>query len=399
MQVKIIGIIGLEVSGTEVAHQIDALSNEQKIIEEFINTPGGDVPDMLSIIQANIRSKAEIHTFNMGLAASAGFQIFLSGDVYHAIDYARWMAHDPAMMGSAKSVDDMPDSDPNKEALINLRDQIAEIISNRTGKSVGSIVKILAKEAWFDIEKMRNFFGLDITVISSKKKPNLKKNASISEFVNFISNFNPEIDSEENHDNMADFKKLLNKLSIRESIENPESEITSAIGKLQNKVQILEEKEKAWDKSKLALEKKVTDFEDSQKNVLETEADTFVNELAKNGLIREEGKEGIKKLFLADPETTKTSFGENLIAKVTNIIDPTKPEKETDTGLDKFKDKDGNVVVKDINWMAENEEENLNQWEAEAAKGLNTEGAKKFKAMFKAEFKEDFDKTNIEPSK
>ena len=395
MQIQILGTIGFEANGANIANQITGLSGQQKVIEEFINTVGGNIEDMLSIVQANIRSQAEIHTYNVGLCASAGFQIFLSGDKYFAMDYARWMVHDPSALGEFKSVDDMPDGHPDKETLINLRDQIAEIISNRTGKSMSSVLKVLKAETWFDLDKMRNFFGLKIESVSSKRKPDVKKNASISEFVNIISNFNPEIVSEENHDTM-ELKKVLNKLSIRESIENPESEIVNAIGKLQNKVEILEEKEKSWDKNKLALEKEIGTFKDSQKDKLETEADTFVNGLAKNGQIREEGKEGIKKLYLSDPETTKSSFGKNLISKITDQIDPTKPEKEDGTGLDKFKDENGNVVVKDINWMAKNEVDNLTKWEDEATKGLNTEGAKKFKAMFKAEYKEDFDTANTQ---
>lgn len=387
------GSIGSDFSGNYIASEIDYYDSKSKVVDLHINGFGGDVQQANSVMASIHSAKTQVDTYNMGFACSSLFQVWLSGQELNALDYARFMCHDPSL-SDGKSIEEMTDDDPNKVALIEVRAQISEIISNRTGMDKTKVLELMKAETWFDVKKMKNTFGLSINVLPTKRQPNVKKNASVAEFVNIFSNFIPEIISEDKDTTMADLKNIANKLDLSPDAAQLEDKVVNKINSLQISNAAYVEKEKAWDKSKNELEEKIKTFEDAAKANVETEAQAFVDKLASDGVIREEGKEGIKKLYLADSATTKASF-ENVIHKITDHVDgSTNSRSNNESKLDTFKNEDGKEVTKDINWMAENEEETLNQWENEATKGLNTEGAKKFKAMFKAEYNEDFDKSN-----
>lgn len=392
------GSIGQDFSGNYISEEIDYYDGESKAMDIHINGYGGDVQQANSVMASMHTAISPIDTYNMGFACSSLFQVWLSGRSLFALDYARFMCHDPSL-GDGKTIEELDDDDPNKVALIEIRSQISEIISNRTGMEKSKVLKLMKAETWFDVEKMENIFGLDITVLPTKRQPNVKKNATIAEFVNIISKFTPEIiaeaDNKTDNDTMADLKNIANKLDLSPDAANLEDKVVKSINTLQIDNTAFVEKEKTWNAEKKTLEDKIKKFEDSQKDSLETEATAFVDTLVEKKIIREEGKEGIKKLYLSDPETTKNSFGENLLIKITDQIDTSGIPRKGDNApkLETVKDGD-NVVTKDMNWYGDNEPELLDSMESEAKAGKDTDGAKKYKALFLAEYGESFDKAN-----
>ena len=80
-EILLIGEIGEEIKGREVAYEIMYLNSiGAKVIKERINTVGGSILDAFSIVSANITSECEIHTINEGVADSAGGWILASGN-------------------------------------------------------------------------------------------------------------------------------------------------------------------------------------------------------------------------------------------------------------------------------------------------------------------------------
>lgn len=94
-----------------------------------INSPGGSVFHGDAIISAITASDATIHTYNDGMAASMGFDIWVAGDVRHMSENAKNMIHATISMGvgNAKQLRETADMlDKFDEAAIG-------ILAKRTG--------------------------------------------------------------------------------------------------------------------------------------------------------------------------------------------------------------------------------------------------------------------------
>lgn len=62
-------------------------------IKLYINTYGGFIDDMWSLIDLILKSKTPIHTYCTGYAMSAGFQIFLAGHKRFLSEHSKLMYH------------------------------------------------------------------------------------------------------------------------------------------------------------------------------------------------------------------------------------------------------------------------------------------------------------------
>jgi ATP-dependent protease ClpP protease subunit len=76
-----------------VVRTIRDLETKYNQIDIRINSPGGSVYHGDPIITAMRNSKAEIHTYIDGMAASMGFDIWIAGDVRHMSVNAKAMCH------------------------------------------------------------------------------------------------------------------------------------------------------------------------------------------------------------------------------------------------------------------------------------------------------------------
>jgi len=71
-------------------------------VQVFINSPGGDVTDMLAMMNAMERSEHHIITIGTGLAASAAFTLLVNGDTRTAYPDAQLMYHELSSMSYGK---------------------------------------------------------------------------------------------------------------------------------------------------------------------------------------------------------------------------------------------------------------------------------------------------------
>lgn len=71
---------------------------EREPIKIYINTPGGDLDGVLSIISAIQASVTPVYTYNIGTAYSGGFFICITGHKRYALSHTSFMFHEGAAM-------------------------------------------------------------------------------------------------------------------------------------------------------------------------------------------------------------------------------------------------------------------------------------------------------------
>jgi len=90
----------------DFARALAELSEDYDRINVRINSPGGSMFHGNAIVSAMRRCKAEIHTYNDGLAASMAADIWMAGDVRHMNSNSLLMIHSPSsvVFGTAKQM-------------------------------------------------------------------------------------------------------------------------------------------------------------------------------------------------------------------------------------------------------------------------------------------------------
>jgi ATP-dependent protease ClpP protease subunit len=93
------------ITDMEFVKTIRELEKDYERIDIHINSPGGNVYHGDAIITAIRNSKAEIHTYNDGMCASMGFDIWLAGHERHTSINAKAMCHATASVEFGTAAD------------------------------------------------------------------------------------------------------------------------------------------------------------------------------------------------------------------------------------------------------------------------------------------------------
>ena len=142
------------------------MQDDEAEITLYINSPGGEVTSGLAVYDYMTMMKAPIRTVRIGTAASMGAILFLAGDKRQMLPHTRVMIHDPsysnANMGGKKSHEIQHELDKLNET----REIVARIISEKTGKSLEEVYKVIADDTFFNAEEAVEF-GLATEIINS----------------------------------------------------------------------------------------------------------------------------------------------------------------------------------------------------------------------------------------
>lgn len=165
--VRLYGTIGSEVDGNSLAHSIAEWgeSPDIDVIRLRINSGGGSVIDGMSIVSAIRSSRAVVHGYVDGIAASMAAVIAVSTDKLYMMDYAKLMIHDPYLAGVGQP------SEKEKKALASITDMLRSILSGR-GIELEEIARLMKEETWFSAEEAKEKHLAD-EVITSKRKDEL----------------------------------------------------------------------------------------------------------------------------------------------------------------------------------------------------------------------------------
>ncbi|MDO4291347.1 MAG: ATP-dependent Clp protease proteolytic subunit [Eggerthellaceae bacterium] len=116
----------------------------------YINSPGGEVQSGLALYDVMQALTCPIRTVCLGLAASMGALLFISGNTREMLPHSRVMIHDPliggGIGGSALSVKARADD------LMRIRDVTAEVIARHTGMTLEEVFALTATDTYFEAE-------------------------------------------------------------------------------------------------------------------------------------------------------------------------------------------------------------------------------------------------------
>lgn len=160
-------------SCNELIKQLMCLESQDntKEITIYINSPGGSVHDGLALYDVIQLLKSPIRTVCVGIAASMGAILFLAGEKRQMLPHSEIMIHDPCYGGLDISGQKPHEIQHRVDNLNETRTMLAQIISDRTGKSLEEIYKVTADDTYYKADAAIDF-GLATEII---RNPNSNK--------------------------------------------------------------------------------------------------------------------------------------------------------------------------------------------------------------------------------
>lgn len=167
-EIFLVDAVSAETSN-ELIKQLMLLESEDdtKEITLYINSPGGDVISGLAVYDYLTLMKSPIRTVCIGSAASMGAILFLAGEKRQMLPHSEIMIHDPSYRHA-----DMGGQKPHEiqhrlDSLNETREMLAQIISDRTGKTLDEVYKVTAEDSYYKA-KAAIEFGLATEIITNE---------------------------------------------------------------------------------------------------------------------------------------------------------------------------------------------------------------------------------------
>ncbi|MCR5106852.1 MAG: ATP-dependent Clp protease proteolytic subunit [Lachnospiraceae bacterium] len=161
---------GVDANSTnELIKQLMYLEREddEAEITLYINSPGGEVTSGLAVYDYMTLMKAPIRTVSIGTAASMGALLFLAGDKRQMLPHTRIMIHDPSYANADMSGKKPHEIQHELDKLNETRQIIAQIIAEKTGKTLQEVYEVTANDTYYNAEEAVRF-GLATEIIDSK---------------------------------------------------------------------------------------------------------------------------------------------------------------------------------------------------------------------------------------
>ena len=133
----------------------------------YINSPGGEVISGLAVYDYIKFMKSPVRTVCIGEAASMGAIIFLAGEKREMLPHTRILIHDPSYGHLDVSGKKPHEIQRGVDSLNKVRETLAEIISEKTNKSLDEIYGITAEDNYFTAEEAIDF-GLATNIFKGK---------------------------------------------------------------------------------------------------------------------------------------------------------------------------------------------------------------------------------------
>ena len=123
----------------------------------YINSPGGEVMSGLAVYDYIKIMKSPVRTVCMGDTASMAAIIFLAGEKREMLPHSRILIHDPSYGHLDVSGKKPHEIQRGVDSLNKVRETLAEIISEKTGKSLDEIYDITAEDHYFTADEAIEF--------------------------------------------------------------------------------------------------------------------------------------------------------------------------------------------------------------------------------------------------
>ena len=166
-EVFLVGEITPDTSNNLIQKLMYLDSKDLGEITLYINSPGGEVISGLAVYDYIKVMKSPVRTVCIGDAASMGAIIFLAGEKREMLPHTRILIHDPSYGHLDVSGKKPHEIQRGVDSLNKVRETLAEIISEKTGKDVDEIYGITAEDNYFTAEEAIEF-GLATDIFKGK---------------------------------------------------------------------------------------------------------------------------------------------------------------------------------------------------------------------------------------
>jgi ATP-dependent Clp protease, protease subunit len=143
------------------------MEDKDKVINVYINSPGGSVTAGLAIYDTMQFIKCDVATYCVGQAASMGAVLLSAGTKGKrlVLPNSRVMIHQPwgGVQGAAADI-----SIQAKE-ILHLRDKNNDILSHHTGQSLEKIQKDTDRDYFMSAQEAKDYGVIDEVVLTNKK--------------------------------------------------------------------------------------------------------------------------------------------------------------------------------------------------------------------------------------
>ncbi|WP_071128237.1 ATP-dependent Clp protease proteolytic subunit [Varibaculum massiliense] len=143
-----------------------AAQDPEKPIFLYINSPGGSVTAGMAIYDTMQYIEPEVVTVALGMAASMGQLLLTAGTPgkRYATPHARILMHQPSggVGGTASDIR------INANLILQMKQELAEINAQRTGKSVEKIREDSERDHWFTAQEALEYGFIDHVIESAR---------------------------------------------------------------------------------------------------------------------------------------------------------------------------------------------------------------------------------------
>lgn len=123
----------------------------------YINSPGGEVISGLAVYDFISLMRSPVRTVCTGTAASMGAILFLAGKKREMLPHTRLMIHDPSFSGGSIGGKKSHEIRHELEKLDEVRTALAEIIAEKTGKSIEEIYNVTSDDTFYSAKEAIEF--------------------------------------------------------------------------------------------------------------------------------------------------------------------------------------------------------------------------------------------------
>jgi ATP-dependent Clp protease protease subunit len=142
--------------------------DSEKEIKMYINSPGGSITSMWSIIDTMNTIKPDVSTVCIGMAASAASVTLASGTKgkRYILPHAEVMIHQP--MGGAQG--QASDIEIRANHILKTKDLLHRYMAEKTGQKVSKIAKDMDRDFWIDAENAVKYGLVDKIIYGKDNK-------------------------------------------------------------------------------------------------------------------------------------------------------------------------------------------------------------------------------------
>lgn len=142
---------------------LESVTDESEAIQLYINSPGGVIYDGLAIYDTMHLIKRKVTTTCIGLAASMGFVLMVSGEKGErtGLRNSRFMQHQP--LGGARG--QSTDIEIAAKEIKYLKDTLYKIISEKTGQPYEKIQADCERDYWMSSTEAQDYGCIDKVLV------------------------------------------------------------------------------------------------------------------------------------------------------------------------------------------------------------------------------------------